>query len=181
MSVSCVRQASNNSASYNVIANNGSFGVVVNGGSGGSNIQVFNNTIYGNKKYNGIAVWSTINGLTIKNNIVANNAGYGIGFTYNGITNYTVANNLIFGNTYAANDPGAYLSGATGTITAAPAFVAPATGDFSLQASSPAINAGLNLGSPNQHGLARGSVWPYSVLLLDQTSYWTIGSFVYTP
>ena len=58
-----------------------------------------NNTIYGNKSYDGIAVWKPVNGLTIKNNIVVNNVTYGIGFSSTGITNYTVANNLIFGNT----------------------------------------------------------------------------------
>jgi hypothetical protein len=172
-------EASNNTASYNVIANNGSFGLVVNGAAvGANNINVFNNTIYGNKNYDGIAVWNTVNGLTIKNNIVANNVGYGIGFTSSGPTNYIVANNLIFGNTLAATD---YVSGATGTITAGPAFVAPASGNFSLQASSPAINAGLNLGSPYQAGLAAGSSWPSGVLLVNQTLYWTIGAFVYIP
>ena len=74
------------------------------GGTASSNVQVINNTVYGNKSYNGIAVWGTVNGLTIKNNIVVNNVGFGIGFSWSGITNYTVANNLIFGNTYAAAD-----------------------------------------------------------------------------
>ena len=110
-----VHNGSNTTASYNVIANNGSFGLVVNGGGNGvSNVQVINNTVYGNKSYNGIAVWGTVNGLTIKNNIVVNNVGFGIGFSWTGITNYTVANNLIFGNTYPATEPGAYLSGCDG-------------------------------------------------------------------
>ena len=92
-------ESSNNVASYNVIANNGSIGLVVNGYSAGSsNITVLNNTIYGNKSY-GMVAWKPVNGLTIKNNILVNNIGYGIGFSSTGITNYTVANNLAFGNT----------------------------------------------------------------------------------
>jgi hypothetical protein len=169
-------QGSNNTASYNIIAANGVYGLVVNGGSTGSNnIQVFNNTIYGNNGY-GIQAWQPINGLTIKNNILVNNAGYGIGFSASGITNYTVATNLIFGNARGAT---AYVSGATGTIAADPAFTAPANDDFSLQAASPAINRGLNLGSPYNVGLMKGSTWASDVLLLDQSVSWDIGSFVY--
>ena len=66
-------RGSNNTASYNVIANNGGFGLVVNGKSGANNIQILNNTIYGNKGY-GIQAWQPINGLAIKNNILVNNA-----------------------------------------------------------------------------------------------------------
>jgi len=171
-------EGSNNTASYNVIASNGRYGLVVNGNSAGSNnIQVLNNTIYGNNGY-GIQAWQPINGLTIKNNILVNNVGYGIGFSSVGITNYTVATNLIFGNTLGAT---AYVSGATGTIAANPAFTAPATDDFSLQATSPAINTGLNLGSTYNLGLKAGSIWPSAVTTLDQNSSgaWDIGAFVY--
>ena len=170
-------RGSNNTASYNVIANNGVYGLVVNGKSGSNNIQILNNTIYGNKGY-GIQAWQPINGLAIKNNILVNNAGYGIGFSATGITNSTVVSNLIFGNTLGTT---AYVSGATGTIAADPAFTAPASRDFSLQAASPAINKGLYLGGPYQLGLKKGSIWPFNVLLQDQgLSSWDIGSFVYT-
>ena len=77
--------------------------------SGSSNIAVLNNTIYGNKNY-GMVAWKPVSGLTIKNNIVVNNIGYGIEFSSTGITNYTVANNLVFGNTLGTT---AYVSGAT--------------------------------------------------------------------
>jgi parallel beta helix pectate lyase-like protein len=174
-------ESTNNSASYNVIANNGSLGVVINGGDvGSSNIAVINNTIYGNS-YAGIAAWKPVTGLTIENNIVANNATYGLAFTYDGVTNYTVAANVISGNTLGATN--GYVYGATGTILADPLLVAPASGNFSLQAFSPAINTGLTIGSPYQIGLAAGSVWPSSVLLLDQgvSPPWEIGAFVYAP
>jgi hypothetical protein len=133
-------ESSNNSASYNVIANNGGLGVVINGGdAGSSNTVVVNNTIYGNR-YAGIAAWKPITGLTIENNIVVNNGTYGLAFTYDGVTNYTVASNLIFGNTQGWTN--GYVFGATGTIAADPLLVAPASGNFSLQAGSPAINTG---------------------------------------
>ena len=171
-------ESSNNVASYNVIARNGSIGLVVNGWSSGStNMSILNNTIYGNKNY-GIVAWNPASGLTIKNNIVANNIGYAIQFSSTGVTNYTVANNLFFGNTLGTTSN---VSGATGTIVADPLFTAPASGDFSLQASSPAINAGLNLGSLYSLGLMKGSIWPSAVLLLDQGAAWDIGAFVYGP
>ena len=54
--------------------------------------------------------------------------------------------------------------------------------DFTLQDSSPAINAGVDLGSPYNLGLNPTSTWPSSVSTLDQDSYglWEIGGFVYT-
>jgi hypothetical protein len=150
----------------------------VNGYSAGtSNIQILNNTIYGNNGY-GIQAWQPINGLTIKNNIVVNNAAYGIGFSASGISSYTVATNLIFGNTKGGT---AYVPVVSGTIVADPAFTAPGSGNFSLQLTSPAINKGLNLGSSFQYGLAPGSVWPSAVNVTNQNSYgsWEIGSTVY--
>jgi hypothetical protein len=138
-------------------------------------MTVFNNTIYGNKSY-GMVAWQPVSGLTIKNNILVNNVGYGIGFSSTGITSYTVANNLFYGNTQGSM---AYVSGATGTIVANPMFVAPASGNFSLQATSLAINAAIDLGSPYNMGLAAGSVWPSAVLLLDQGTTWDVGAFVY--
>jgi hypothetical protein len=177
-----LHESSNSSASYNVIANNGTLGVVINGNAAGSsNIAVVNNTIYGNS-YAGIAAWGPgVTGLTIENNIVVNNGTYGLAFTWNGITNYTVATNLIFGNTLGWTN--GYVFGATGTIAADPLLVAPASGNFSLQASSPAINAGMTFGSPYQLGVAAGSVWPSAVLLRDQglSPPWEIGAFVYAP
>lgn len=63
-----------------------------------------------------------------------------------------------------------------------PGFTSASSGDFSLQASSPAIDAGTNLGSTYQNGLSSDSVWPASVVTLNQNSFgkgWEIGAFVF--
>ena len=119
-----------------------------------------------------MVAWKPVNGLTIKNNILVNNIGYGIGFSSIGITN-TVAKNPAFGNTQGAT---AYVSGATETFVADPLFAAPASGDFSLQAPS-AINAGSTLERPIPFGLMKGTIWPSAVLLSDQGAAWDIGAF----
>ena len=52
-----------------------------------------------------------------------------------------------------------------------------------VAASSPSIDAGLNLGSPFNLALNSTSAWPTSVTTLDQGSYglgWDIGAFVFT-
>jgi hypothetical protein len=56
------------------------------------------------------------------------------------------------------------------------------TGNYALLAISPAINAGVNLGSTYQMGLSPASSWPGGVLLLNQNSFgsgWEIGAYVY--
>jgi len=56
------------------------------------------------------------------------------------------------------------------------------TGNYSLLAPSPAINAGVNLGSTYQMGLLPASLWPGGVSLLNQNSAgsgWEIGGYVY--
>jgi hypothetical protein len=55
-------------------------------------------------------------------------------------------------------------------------------GNFSLLAISPAINAGVNLGSTYQMALSPASLWPGGVTLLNQNSAgsgWEIGAYVY--
>ncbi len=55
--------------------------------------------------------------------------------------------------------------------------------DFALQPTSPAIDAGTNLGSPYNQGLDKNSTWPNNVFTLDQNNYGSgceIGAFVFT-
>jgi len=53
--------------------------------------------------------------------------------------------------------------------------------DFTLQSTSPAINAGTNLGAPYNQGLNSASTWVNNVSTLNQNDYgnWEIGAFVY--
>ncbi len=55
--------------------------------------------------------------------------------------------------------------------------------DFTLQPTSPAIDRGINLGSPYNQGLDKNSTWPNNVSTLDQNNYgsgWEIGAYVFT-
>ncbi len=56
------------------------------------------------------------------------------------------------------------------------------TGNYSLLANSPAVDAGVNLGTAYQNGLAAGSAWPGGVSLFNQNlagGGWEIGAYVY--
>ncbi|MCK5320820.1 right-handed parallel beta-helix repeat-containing protein, partial [Candidatus Parcubacteria bacterium] len=63
-----------------------------------------------------------------------------------------------------------------------PLFVNPSVGDFHLQPTSPAIDKGIDLGSPYNLGLNPASVWPNSVSTLNQNNFgsgWEMGAFVF--
>jgi hypothetical protein len=125
-------------------------------------VQVVNNTVFANgggSMGGGIVMGSgdsgagVVNNSTISNNIVVNNpAGAIAQYCYQGVTcignTNSVRNNLVFGNGGGI----ALLVGTpTGTLTADPKFVnyqANGTGDYHLQSTSPAINAGTSTAAP---------------------------------
>jgi len=75
---------------------------------------------------------------------------------------------------YATYDPN--------SVNTAPAFTAVATHDYSLSATSGAINKGTDLGSTYDDALSYVSSWPYLVITADQDDYgsaWEIGAYVY--
>lgn len=172
-------QGSNNTATYNVVSYNGGSGIVVNGNAAGSNnLRILNNTIYGNAS-DGITAWQPIDHLSISNNIIAQNGGFGIGFSLSGITNSEAKTNIISGNTSGTTMA---VPVQTGTINSDPLLSNPKAGNFALKgANSPAVNRGLNLGTSYQMGLSPSSKWPDQVSLLNQNRYrqWEIGAFVY--
>lgn len=175
-----------------------------------SNNLFYNNTIYGANI--GINAWQDNYDITTmrmdnniwKNNIVANsitrpfscgmggdNTTYGSGnvYQYNCFgpqsTNFIRWGESAYYSTYAAWEANPAVikdGGTTHSVEADPLFTNPSTGDFTLQAGSPCIDAGANLGATYDDGLVSASTWPGGVLTGDQDSYgagWEIGAYIY--
>jgi len=71
----------------------------------------------------------------------------------------------------------------SGQVTGDPKFVSAGT-DFSLQAGSSCIDAGVDLGATYINGLKNTSTWTTGIVLLSQASYgvgWEIGAYIYEP
>jgi len=69
-----------------------------------------------------------------------------------------------------------------GSVNADPLFADRAMGDLRVQLGSPCIDAGTNLGAAYDDGIGPTSIWPLSVLTLDQDEYglgWEIGAYIY--
>jgi hypothetical protein len=162
-------------------------------GSAGS--ILYNNTVYGPGVTNPVVTQaSTSTGALVKNNIFYT-GGYasidatsetGTAYDYNiyfsasgtpfnwGGTAYNLANWQTNSSQDAhsfSSDPGLTNGSALSS-----------TGNYALLAISPAINAGVNLGTTYQMALSPSSSWPAGVSLLNQNSVgsgWEIGGYVY--
>lgn len=120
-----------NNLIYNNSGTNGdSGGLVV--GSNVSNTKIYHNTIYGNSGSGGFGINLLSSGSTleVKNNILANNKSQIRGSA-------SISHNLIFGS---SNSTG------SNAIQSNPNFIHVGSADFHLISTSPAINAGTNLG-----------------------------------
>ncbi|KKT13412.1 MAG: hypothetical protein UV94_C0033G0003, partial [Parcubacteria group bacterium GW2011_GWC1_43_30] len=130
----------------------------------GSGNEVYNNIVFnnlgsGDDVVGGIDISASTNS-KIYNNIVYNNGPYPGGINMGGAGNM-VKNNIVYQNTGGdivdvngqggtevfSNNLCTQVS-AKCAVAGDPKFVNPASGDFHLQSTSPAINAGVNLGSP---------------------------------
>jgi parallel beta-helix repeat protein len=138
-----IASGSNNVAYNNVFYSNQS-GIQVAYTNGGANNQIYNNTIYGNS-ISGIDVFNDAPGTVIKNNI-------------------------IFKNGDGSSSQQIIDRGATGTVQSNnlitnPQFVNVSANDFSLQAASPAINAGLTVSqvTTDIKGIARPQGTAYDI------------------
>lgn len=156
---------------------------------------IYDNTIYAPTMTNAaIELQSTTTGTLVKNNILYT-GGYALvdagsetstAFDYN---DYFSASGTPFswgGTAYSLSG----WQGASGqdahSFSADPGLVnasaLTSTGNYSLLAVSPVIDAGVNLGTAYQNGLGASSSWPGGVSLLNQNaagSGWEIGAYVF--
>jgi hypothetical protein len=136
----------------NVLVRNAATGLQIAGYTTVSNMKVYDNVMAFNGT-SGIILWQALSGVDIKNNIIYQNGGYGINSWDAHGSGVVMDRNLLFGNgsgAYNFTNGGsdyAYMQGTT--ITSAPHFLNSSSAGFDarLGASSPAINAGLNLSS----------------------------------
>jgi hypothetical protein len=158
--------------------------------------KIYNNTVYGSESWgillqNDDGVPGNCHDNAIVNNISIGTTG-GPNLRVGGAAElaYNVIDHNCFGaeaqnmfeigwgqfqSTYGALD--GWYGKSTNSVTANPLFVNPAGGDLSLQAGSPGIDAGLNLGTPYNMGLSAASVWPSGVVLTDRATAWDIGAY----
>lgn len=163
-------QDGNNIKIYNNIVYNEWYGIATTGSAlTVSSAKVYNNTIY-NCTYSGLLVADSCDLCEFKNNISKNNGNYGI-WVQTGATNTTVSNNDFHGNS-----SGTILNQGTGTtqsgnITTDPLFTDAANHDFTLTASSPCRDTGLDT-SPTV-------TTDYISTARPQNSIYDIGAFEY--
>jgi hypothetical protein len=152
---------------------------------------VYNNTVYGPSNTNAaISQTSTSTGALVKNNIFWTGAyatvdagsetssaydyndyfsAPGTPFSWGGIA-YNFAN----WRTISLQD--------SHSLNADPKLTNAGSRNFTLLASSPAIDVGTNLGSTYQQALAPGDLWPGNVALLNQNNFgigWEMGAYVF--
>ena len=145
----------NVTASYNVfynIHNGQGMHIYSYNNSSSSNINVLNNTFaYGNSFYAAghIMIWCSLTNSTLANNIFYSQVGSGLqiyqgSFVY---SNVQIKNNITYLGTGNINEGTATGVTLTNNMNATdPKMVNPAGFDFRLQATSPGINTGINVG-----------------------------------
>ena len=132
----------------NMVINNRWFKNGVTAGRGGfsigngNNNQAYNNLVWGNTGP-GIRVSWSVSNTSVDHNTIWNNTESGI--YINASTNAILKNNIVYQNGGTITDIDGVGTLQSTNLTADPRFVNPAVGDFHLQPSSPAIDAGLTL------------------------------------
>jgi parallel beta-helix repeat protein len=171
--------------------------------------SIYNNTVYGNCQnssgeliiFTEIKVIATNDGDTtyavLKNNAVqatkANTYAIYVDAEVEGSTGlditkndwYATATNWYYWESGGGNNLSTWngLTGVGTDFNSDPLFTNAAGGDFTLQAGSPCVNAGANLGATYDNALFYTSSWTDSVVTVDQDSFgggWEIGVYVKT-
>jgi chitodextrinase len=113
-----------------------------------SNVKVVNNT-FNNcnsaKSYACIITGANFSNVAIQNNIVKNPSGVFIEHYQGPYASFTVANNLLSGSAIWSTATPSGVTMTANQLNTDPKLVDPANGDFSLQSSSPAIDAGATI------------------------------------
>jgi hypothetical protein len=138
---------------YNLVYENGIRGLyVLRNSTGTVTVAAYNNAIYDNNE--GVVTGgSGTPALTFQNNIVAGHAGYemncstgSITADYNNYYHSSGGSYLHYGSgTYNFSDWKTQSSQDAHSLSTNPLMVAPATRDFTLQSTSPCINAGVDV------------------------------------
>jgi parallel beta-helix repeat protein len=175
---------------YNNVVYNNDYGLVLFGDSATGDADDFddnmikNNISYRNVYSNLLAKYGPDNSGDGSGNVYSNNSlgpESDVGVAPTNLVEWGDAN---YDDTYD-NWETAY-GGTTNSIESDPLMTDPANDDFTLQSTSPAINAGTDLGDSYDDALDPASSWPSSVITADQDNYcgsganqWEIGAYVY--
>ena len=151
------------------------------------NIKIYNNSVYGeNDNANGFS-FNNCSDLDIKNNILYLKDAYLmlISPTASVISDYNMFKSdkttPFFSRRYATFSQWQGDGYGRHSIENDPDFTDPINNNLTLQSTSPAIDAGTNIGSSYDDGLHPNSTLPNGVLTLDQDNFgqWEIGAYVY--
>ena len=128
----------------NIVANNRDHGIQLAGQNSLDNARIYNNVIASNGR-SGIMFWLSVRGTSVINNIFYfNGRGSAIDSYTPDVSGATFDRNIFFGQTADIDVSGTGFT--TGTnYTVDPLFANAASGDFGLQAGSPAIDKGVTL------------------------------------
>jgi len=138
---------------YNICHDAGNTGIYIDGGDGS---KIYNNVIY-NNGYHGLYI-DDRNDHIVKNNIFSGNTQQDIkvdagltGVTFDNNCYYRASGNIIHwqGTDYSIAQFATYQSASSQDVNSLaqdPLMTDPGNGDFALQAGSPCINAGTNVG-----------------------------------